>query len=588
MTQPDRPFARGAAILILLALVAAACGTNDGREPTAGPEEPVDEPTPVDEPSEEPSEEPVEEPSEEPVDEPTPVDEPRPGGVLRYGIEDDTDGLNPTATALPASGLIMAEAVFDTLAAWDEDGNAVPYLAESFTPNEDASSWTVKIRPGIKFHDGTDLTIDAVISAIETQLGDPLVGLAVAPFYPEDGAIERIDDLTARFNLLEPNQYWPTALTAQLGYVPSPTWVAAALEDPTLDQEPVGTGPFKFDFREEDSITRFVRNDDYWGGPVYLDAVEFIPITDPDTRSDLLIEGDLNALQTVDQVNVDLLTNTDGINNILDDSGDEEFAMMNTASPPFDDIRARQALTFATPLDNYDALIGLGVTRRANSLFAPESPYFNPDVIQEGDDPDAAVALAAEYCAEKGEETNAITAGPACTDGKINIELQYSGPSVVGTRVAEILDEGWSVAFNVDFQELPLDQHILETAFGLFNVNTWQQFGELDPSIDNVWLMCRTVGGISLNWPKFCDEERDALLLAAQATTDQAERATLYQELSQKLRDDYLYVFFTHAMWNNAFADNVEDVCKRVSPDGVPLRCTVIGRTFFNSVWIDE
>lgn len=587
MVRSKQRVLRLLAVLLALALIAAACGgdsdddaVDEPIEATGETQEDPDESESEDPPPDDggATEETIEVSGEDPVQ----------GGVLRYGLEADVDGLNPTASALSSPGVMMAGAVFDTLAAWDENGNAVPFLAESFTPNEDASSWTVKLRPDIKFHDGTDLTIDAVIGAFETQINDPLVGLAVKPFYPDEGAVERIDDLTAQFNLLEPNQYWPAALTAQLGFVPSPTWVALALEDPTLDQQPVGTGPFVFAGRDEDSVTRFERNDDYWGEPAYLDAVEFVPVTDPDTRADLLIQGELNAQQTTDQANIDLLTNTDGINNILDDTGDESFAMINSASPPFDDIRARQALTFASPLQTYADLIGLGVTRRANGPFNPESPYYNPDVVQEGDDPDAAVALAAEYCAERGEDTNAVLGTSACTDGKINIELQWSGPSVVQTRIAEILDEGWSVAFNVTFNELPQDQHIQETAFGLYNVNTWRQFGAIDPANDNVWLLCRTIGGISLNWPKFCDEDRDTVLLAAQATTDPAERATLYQELSQKLSDDYLYIFFNHTMWDNAFADNVKDVCNRVSPDGVPLRCNDSGRTFFNSVWIAE
>ena len=74
--------------------------------------------------------------------------------------------------------------------------------------------------------------------------------------------------------------------------------------------------------------------------------------------------------------------------------------------------------------------------------------------------------------------------------------------------------------FNVTFDELLEDEHIQQTALGQYNVNLWRQFEAEDPSTDNVWLLCRTIGGISLNWPRYCDEERDALLLQAQATTD--------------------------------------------------------------------
>ena len=98
-----------------------------------------------------------------------------------------------------------------------------------------------------------------------------------------------------------------------------------------------------------------------------------------------------------------------------------------------------------------------------------------------------------------------------CTDGKINMEYQFSGPSVVQTRISEILNEGWKVAFNVKFDELSQADHIQQTALGLYNVNTWRQFGATDPWADNVWLLCRTVGVISLNWPRYCDPARDTL-----------------------------------------------------------------------------
>ena len=94
--------------------------------------------------------------------------------------------------------------------------------------------------------------------------------------------------------------FFPHAITGQLGYIPSPTWVDAALADPTLNQKPIGTGPFKYDSRSQDSVTKFVRNDEYWNGTVWLDAVEFYPVTDPDTRVELLLNGELEGMQTTD------------------------------------------------------------------------------------------------------------------------------------------------------------------------------------------------------------------------------------------------------------------------------------------------
>ena len=124
-----------------------------------------------------------------------PAGEPVAGGTLRVGLEADVDGLNPTASALAVSGLTMAQAVFDPLFTFSADGEVVPYLAESMTPNADFTEWTLKLRDGVKFHDGTPLTVDAVIKQFEITRNDPLVGLAVRPYYPETDAVAKIDDL---------------------------------------------------------------------------------------------------------------------------------------------------------------------------------------------------------------------------------------------------------------------------------------------------------------------------------------------------------------------------------------------------------
>jgi len=506
------------------------------------------------------------------------------GGTIVYGLEADVDGLNPTFSAFSSPGYVMGNAVFDTLTMWSTDNVPVPFLAESVTPvGDDLSKWQVKLRPGITFHDGTPLNSAAVVKNFELQRAAPLVGLAVRPYYPPvdgpDPATEIIDDLTVQFNLLDQNAWFPGALASQLGMVASPAWLDAAAADPALNQQPVGTGPFIFDSRSQDSVTRFVRNDEWWNGDVWLDAVEFRTVTDPDTRNDLLFSGDVNAIQTDNQASVGDLLDDDAIQNIIDENGEEEFIMINSANPPFDDIRARQALTLATPLETYRQLIGLGIARNADQRFIPESPFFNPDVVQEGDDPAAAAPLVDAYCADFPEN---------CASGKINMELQWSGPSVIQTRIADLLAEGWGDFFNVTFDELPQDEHIQQTALGQYNVVTWRQFGAPDPALDNVWLECRSIGGISLNWPKFCDPDRDALILEGQSTTDLAARVPLYQEMSQKIHDDYLYIFTLLSIWDNAFAANVRGVCDRTSPDGVALRCAENGRTWHSSVWLAE
>jgi peptide/nickel transport system substrate-binding protein len=573
------------AVLLAFTFVAAACGGSDSdssaEDVASGDtttEDVADEPA-VEEPAvEEPgqTEEIVETIEEEP-EESGPVK----GGTLRFAVDSEVDGLNPTTSAFGPSGFMIAGAAIEPLASKAADGTIVPFLAESFTPSDDFLNWQIKLRPDMTFTDGTPLNAAALVDNFTRQLGDLLVGLAVNPFFAGvEEKVTIIDDLTAEFHLGIPNAHFPSTLTGQIGHVASPAWLAAADEDPTLNQAPVGTGPFLFDSRTPDSLTRFVRNDNYWNGEVYLDALEFAPVTDSETRVDLLFEGDVQGLHTTNPATVVEMSEDDSIEMVLNDTTEESFAMINTQNAPFDDVRVREALTLSTFRENYIELTGGGIIRGANQMFAPESPYFNPDVVQVTDDSAAALPLVAEYCAELPEN---------CNDGRIDFAFAYSGPSVVQDRIADILTVGWTEGgFNVTHNVIPQDDFITSVAFGQYQVNTWRQFGATDPVSDNVWLWCAGVGGISLNWPRFCDEGRDVLLLEAMASTDEGRRAEIYQELVARIHDDYTYIFFTRTLWAIAFTDAVNGHCDRVSPEGVPLACTINGRSSFDTTWISE
>jgi len=572
------------AALVCFAIVAAACVGDDPSGTDSAPEVPpvIDDAAATDAPaaSEAPvvSEGQIVEDVVEAAGEGT---GPVAGGTLRFALEADVDGLNPTTSSLSAPGRMIAYTVFDTLTAVGADGNIVPYLAESVEPVDgDLTRWRVVVREGITFHDGTPLTALAVQANFEAQLASPLVGLAQRPFYPAEGPSTVVDERTIEFSMLEPNAVFPAWLSTQLGMVASPAWLAAAAEDPTLNQEPVGTGPFVFDARSLDSITRVVRNDRWWGGDVHLDALEFLPITDPATRTDLLLAGDVEGLHTVDPATVIDLRDNDRVQNIVDETGQEQFVQLNTAAPPFDDVRARQALALATPLQNYRDLIGLGIARGADQMFVPESDFYNPAVAQRGDDPVAATALATQYCADVPE---------GCSDGRINVEFQFPSTGVVGARQADILDEGWGEAFNVDFDELAQNQHVVQTFLGQYQATLWRAFGSLEPATSRHALMCRTIGeGISLNGTRFCSEARDALILDAQAQLDRAARAADWQAVVQDMNDAFTHIFLVHTIWDNAFGESVRGVCDRTSPDGVPLRCVVSGVNWFDSVWLSD
>jgi len=507
------------------------------------------------------------------------------GGTLRIGVEAETDGLNPTVNRFAAAAYQMGYAVLEPLFFYDAQGLAVPYLAESGSTSDDGLTFTMTLRPNITFTDGEPLDADAIIADFNALLADPLISLAVRPALNADNPIEKVDDLTVQFNLALPNFQFSAGLTGQLGMPVSPKYLAAAVEDQTLNQMPVGTGPFVMDKRVQDQVTRVVRNDDWWqteqnGTEVYLDAIEFYPNTDSQINANQLIGGDLDAFGTTNTDAVATIRDEgDAYIRIEDDQGEESFGMMNTTKVPFDDIRVRQAITFATPRNDYVEFVGAGILRPADSMFAPELVWNNPDVKMETDQPERSQELIDSYCADLPEN---------CTDGRVNIELEYSGPSVLQEQIADILSAGWGDFFNVNRVVLLQDDHITNVALGNYQIVTWRQFGAPDPTNDRVWLACDSIGFLSLNWPRLCNQSREDMLNAQRSTTVLDERVKIWKDIQQEIHDDYVYIFFTHTLWMQAFSGDTRNQCGATSPDGVDLLCHSNGSMFNHTIWFDN
>ena len=597
-------------VLAVSALLGAACGGGDGEPQTspasettetAAPAEPADSGGEADEaPAATDTEQNGVEEQEllvAPVDTTTtttPPDdgegvaedptEPQPqyGGTLRVGAFAEGDGLNPASNAFSTPVYLIAHPVFDPLSYYDTEGNWIPVLAESWTKIGDGSVWQMKVREGVRFHDGSDLDADDVVATFQAQLADPLISVAFKPGFDPDEPIRKVDDYTVEFVGVRPSAHLPNAFTSQLGMILPSEWLERALADPALNQMPVGTGPFMVESRIQDEVTVLVRNPDYWAADtidVYLDRIEVYPIPDSIVAAQRLIAGELDLL--VASSTGAILTLRDaadrGVRTFENQRSDESMMIINTQSPVFSDIRARQALTFATNQDLYVDLLLEGTAPAAETMFHPDLIWRNPDIEQETNMPERAGPLVAEHCADFPEN---------CSNGKINIRFSVPGPSVEADRTVDLMVATWGQFFNLDTSVEPLDEMIIDVVLGNYDVSMADSFGSVDPDNDVIFMECGSISFISLNFSRHCDPERDALMYEQRAIDDLDRRVEIWHRIQEINRDAYMFIFLTHSNWTIGARDNVHNICGHIGPTGDQFLCNNQGRTWLSQLWL--
>jgi peptide/nickel transport system substrate-binding protein len=246
--------------------------------------------------------------------------QPQSGGILTFAAYSEIPGLDPiVALGNGTSGAIQMAAIYDTLLRYNVDTKQyTPQLAESITSNTDSTEWTLKLRPNVKFTDGTDFDATAVQFAMNRHRSGTAGGPTAADCAqwiacPRNSTssgvymalvkdVQVVDKLTVKFVLKEAWSSFPYALAAEPGMIPSPTALKKCdgTKNPNtceFNLKPVGAGPFMIDsFKPNDSIN-MVRNPNYWGGQVYLDGLKFVAFGDlgGDKTYEALKSGGVNG-----------------------------------------------------------------------------------------------------------------------------------------------------------------------------------------------------------------------------------------------------------------------------------------------------
>jgi len=482
---------------------------------------------------------------------------PKMGGRLVVGIEaaQAEDTLDPTKYS-STSNLQMGYSVNENLVNRDADLQPIPWLATSWEPNADLSSWVFNLREGVTFHDGADFGAEDVIYSLKRHYREGTESAAKA-YMSQIKDIVKLTDHQVRFDLIAPNADFPMILSDTRVHV-----TKRGMEDFT--GAPPGTGPFKVVEFTPGSRYVFARNENYWGsdGP-YVDELEFIGIADNTARINALIAGDINVLLQLDQKATRVIKNS-GAGYVLNaPSGAFINLAMMMDREPTNNPDFRLAMKYAIDREGIrdNILKGLGSIGNDHPI-SPIDPYYNAEIPQRAYDPD----LARFHIRKAGLE---------------NTSIDIYGSDVAGTGAlssAQHVQQSASAAgINLNVINPPADS---------FWSSVWIQ----KPLITSGWdprpvpdLIFSIAFAASSPWNETLWEDGafEKLLIEARSVSDFAKRKEMYGEMQRMLHDDGGHV----TLGFRNFVDAARTEVQGITPHGSgPLGFYQMQRT----AWIDS
>jgi peptide/nickel transport system substrate-binding protein len=498
-------------LVTLVGLATAACGGSSGGGTPQGSEDA----------------------GRETVDEGDPVY----GGSLVVGVNAETNGWTPQTNQWAEAGTFVAASVVEPLAIFDDNGLAIPYLAESWEADATLENWTVTLRNGTRFHDGEPLDAEAAKTNLDQAVASPLIGIAMGRMIDN---VEVLDELTFVIHLTRPWAHVPAGVLAlQSGVMVSPKM----FDEPDLGtRHPVGTGPFVFEEWTPDGSFVATRNDDYWrtadnGDELpYLDQIEFRVIVDDSARASALDTGEIDMMLTLHAPSIVnyLATDQDRVTLIQDNQRAETFIQLNEAKPPFDNEHARRATAMAVDPAAVTATLGEGVTQPVDQFFSADEPYHADDAGYVAYDPQGAERALQLYLDETGAESLSFTVqGPASVDD---------------TALLQLLQQQWAeVGIDVSIDVVEQTTFILDSATGNFEAGYFRNFGSTDPDFIYGFLHSdfagQDEGDIRINFTGTKLDELDQLLDQQRSATEPEQRAQTWQDLVRVVNQELPYIW---------------------------------------------
>jgi peptide/nickel transport system substrate-binding protein len=259
---------------------------------------------------------------------------------LVLGVVLEPPHLDPTAGAAAAIDEVVYANVFEGLTRIGPNGEVLPDLAESWTVSDDGKVYTFKLHTGVKFHDGTDFDANDVKFSLDRARADNSVNAQKGLFSAID-TVEVVDPATVKVTLKHP----------QGSFLYNMGWGDAVIVAPesadTNKEKPIGTGPFKFQNWAKGSSITLVKSDGYWGDPVFLDKAEFRIIPDAAAQVPALLSGDVQAFPFFPPDAVAQVKDNPNLKVVIGSTEGETILAINNKKPPFDNLKVRQAISYA-------------------------------------------------------------------------------------------------------------------------------------------------------------------------------------------------------------------------------------------------
>lgn len=469
---------------------------------------------------------------------------------LRFGLAEDPDVLDPTL-ARTYVGRIVFAALCDKLFDIDDKLGTAPQLALSHETSADGRTVTIKLRPGVLFHDGEPMDAEAVKFSLERHLTMP--GSFRRPELAALDRVEVVDPVTVRLLLKAPFAPLIAQLTDRAGMIVSPKAAKEAGE--RFGQKPVCAGPYRFVERVQQDRIVVERFPEYWNkDAVGIGRITYVPITDSTVRLANLKAGQLDVIERMLATDIKEVRSNPrlrlaavtelGYQGMTINVGKGEAAK----GPLGSDARVRKALELALDREAINQVVYNGEYVPGNQWVSPENPYYQGKFPVPARD----VAQAKRLLAEAGVKP------PVAVDLMV--------PNNPETRqTAEVIQAMASEAgFDVKIRVVEFATSLKEAEDGRYQAYLLNWSGRSDPD-GNIYIFAKT--GAPQNYSAYSNARVDEALDAARTRSGTAERKAIYETVAAGVIEDRPVLYLYHRRWLVAHTAKLDGL--KLLPDGL-------------------